>query len=280
MNINWKLKSKIFGLIDLFGADGLLYFIQKNITKRSRLAFVEVQDNWVIHEEHLSTLEGPHVLEFGAGKHLAQNLYLSRCVGKQTVVDLFPMLDFNLVNVAAQQVASLVPDFEHKLTHSLEELTANYAIDYRAPVDMRQTEFADGSFDACINTATLEHIPADDIEAIFREIKRIVVDGGLISMTIDYSDHYAHTDRTIGRLNFLQFSDEKFLHYRHNCHFLNRLRHQDHLAIFERLGFEVVRESAINSASPPAIVNERFDVEDPRTFATRGIILLRNRKDQ
>ena len=280
MNINWKLKSKAFGLIDLLGSDSLLYFLQKYVTRRSRLAFFEVQDNWTIHEGHLASLDQPHVLEFGGGKHLAQNLYLSRSVGRQTIVDLFPMLDLDLVNVAARQVSALVDDFEYQPIHSNKELSEQYRIEYQAPVDMRQTHFDENTFDACINTATLEHIPAKDIEPIFQEIRRIVVDGGLVSMTIDYSDHYAHTDRNIDRLNFLQFSDKEFERYTHNCHYLNRLRHQDHLEIFRRVGFEIVSDSAINPATPPSIVDSRFDTTDERTFATRGLILLRNCKSK
>ena len=38
------------------------------------------------------------VYEFGAGKSLIQNLYLSNFVNRQFVVDLYPMLDFELVD--------------------------------------------------------------------------------------------------------------------------------------------------------------------------------------
>ena len=276
MNINWKLKSAVFSFIDVIHGQGLLYFLQKHITKRSKLNLTEVEANWSIHENNLSCLDQPKVLEFGAGKHLAQNLYLSRTLGSQTLVDLFPMIDLALVDTAAQQLSGFVSNFEYQKTVSLDALKTNYNVTYQAPVDLRETDFSSGEFDACVSTATLEHIPKDDIVAIFKELKRVIKTDGLLSMTIDYSDHYAHTDRSIGRLNFLQFSSGEFGRYNHNCHYLNRMRHHDYTSIFEGLGFEILTQEAINPADLPSRVSDEFDASNPLTLATRGIFLLKN----
>lgn len=275
MNIPWKLKSAIFRAIDRFGATGLLYWLQSNVTRRSRVQIGDGSPNWQTHREQLATLDRPSVFEFGAGKSLQQNLYLSSYFGPQTVVDLFPMIDLRLADSAARQISTLRDGRPYQPIARLYDLQC-YGIEYHAPCDAGNTGYALGSFDACISTNTLEHIPALDIERILAELRRILRRAGLISAVIDYSDHYAHTDASIGRLNFLQFSDKEFEKHNHGVHYQNRLRHDDYLALFRGAGFGVLRAQPMHHLPPPPTVAPRFDTANPNTFATVGIFLLRN----
>ena len=68
-------------------------------------------------------------------------------------------------------------------------------------------------FDACISSSTLEHLPTHVLNNTFKILKKIIKKNGIISAVIDYSDHYSHTDDTIGHLNFLQFSDSEWRKY-------------------------------------------------------------------
>ena len=55
---------------------------------------------------------------------------------------------------------------------------------------------------------------------------------------IDYSDHFAHSDKNISAINFLQFNDEEFEELAGNRYmYMNRLRHSDFTAIFGDIGF-------------------------------------------
>jgi hypothetical protein len=81
MQIPWHAKSLLFGAIDLFGLSPLLYWMQKHVTKRSRRAIAAAHPHWQFHAANLGKLTAPRVLEFGAGKSLAQNLYLSPLTG-------------------------------------------------------------------------------------------------------------------------------------------------------------------------------------------------------
>jgi SAM-dependent methyltransferase len=213
------------------------------------------------------------VLEFGAGKSLSQNIFLSRIASHQTVVDLFDMIDISQFDDAARQISG-VSDVPYRRVETLADIEANYAIRYRAPYDINQTDFADGAFDACISTNTLEHIPEESIISIFRELKRVIRPGGLISAVIDYSDHYAHTDRNISYLNFLAYSTSEFARHNHRVHFQNRLRHADFERIFNDLGFEIRRNEALNSVDLPVVVSSQFDATNPTITATKGIFLL------
>ena len=97
--IPWQIKSLIFSFIDCLNLQKLLYFLQKYITKRSRINSLLYSPDWEMHKVALNKYKTKNVVfEFGAGKSLVQNLYLSNFVKKQFIVDLYPMLDFELVD--------------------------------------------------------------------------------------------------------------------------------------------------------------------------------------
>ena len=107
-NIPWKIKSLIFSFIDYLCLPKLLYFLQKYITKRSRITSLVDSPDWKMHKEALNKYKTNNVVfEFGAGKSLVQNLYLSNWVKKQFVVDLYPMIDFELVDSARKNLSKI-----------------------------------------------------------------------------------------------------------------------------------------------------------------------------
>ena len=87
MQISWRLKSLAFRLIDIFNAQKILYFIQKNITRRSFRPSTNVNtrinnyhlDNSLMHRNFLisNNLKGP-LFEFGAGKKLISKYFFER----------------------------------------------------------------------------------------------------------------------------------------------------------------------------------------------------------
>lgn len=278
MNIPWRLKSKIFGVIDRLNIESGLYILQKHVTRRAQINIQSILDDAKIHEVALKQLGSPTVIEFGAGKHLAQNIYLSGIAGEQIVVDLNKMLDFELMNQAIGEIHPAVNKADAPLCYNLEDLQRSYSIFYRAPFDAAHTELETDSVDACITTNTLEHIPLAELKSIFREMRQILRPGGLVSLIIDYSDHYSHTDKTIGRLNYLQFSEQDFRTHNHKNHFQNRLRHQDYALLFNQQGFAIIAQQALMPCPLPLRVDAMFDVSIPTTTATRGVFLLRNTK--
>jgi hypothetical protein len=278
INVPWRLKSLVFSCIDKFHAECVLYVLQKHVTKRAKINIQNILNDARIHELALTQLARPTLIEFGAGKHLAQNIYLSRIASEQIVIDLNEMLDFGLMNQAIQKTNEIIPNPPLSFCYNLKDLQKHYRVSYRAPFDAANTQLATDSVDACITTNTLEHIPLADLRNIFREMRRILRPGGLVSLIIDYSDHYSHTDKTIGRLNYLQFSEQEFRTHNHKNHFQNRLRHQDYSLLFTQLGFSLIAEQALMPCPLPLRVDAMFDVSIPTTTATRGVFLLRNTK--
>ena len=276
LNIPWKLKSSIFAMIDYLNAPNVLYFLQKYVTKRSAKGVLSKKQIWEDHKKYLIKYGvTENVFEFGAGKNLAQNLFLSDILSNQVVVDLNPMIDFELVNNVRIEISKSVNLKSDAEINSCAEL-ALYGIEYRAPYDAAKTDFGDKSLSACVSTNTLEHIPKDGIAAIFAELYRTLKDGGIISAKIDYSDHYAHTDRNISLLNYLRFDENTWKKFNHNCHYQNRLRHYDYVEIFRKCGFVVIEENLIFSENNIlADLSEAFEGKDENWKATSSHIVLK-----
>jgi len=55
-------------------------------------------------------------------------------------------------------------------------------------VDMRQTDYPDGSFDVVLNISAIEHVPGDGDIQTMREMARIVRPGGYLVIGTDTSD--------------------------------------------------------------------------------------------
>lgn len=275
MQINWKLKSIIFSLIDLFRADFLLYFLQRNVTRRSRILPAEGSETWKAHQKALIDNHCTNfVFEFGAGKNLAQNLFLSSFVSKQLVVDLNPMLDLREVNRSRLFLSNL--DSDTPITQTTDLLA--YGIEYKAPYDASQLDLPDDTLDACVSTNTLEHVPRDSLSNIFRELFRVLKHTGIVSAQIDYSDHYSHTDSTITALNFLKFSDSEWCKHNHRCHFQNRLRHNDYKRLFFETGFEIVSEDVTFGAKIiPEDIWVKFETSARNWSATSAHFVLRKK---
>lgn len=276
MNIPWKLKSFIFSVIDFFEAHRTLYFLQKYLTKRSRVGTLNALPIWQKHKKFLQKYGATKIIfEFGAGKTLAQNLYLSDLVEKQIVVDLNPMIDLALVEKVRHQISKLVDLKSDLYIETLQKLET-YGIEYRAPYDAAQSDFNEKSIDACVSTNTLEHIPEESILSIFLKLYKTLKNDGIVTAKIDYSDHYAHTDKTISLLNYLKFDQNDWRKYNHNCHFQNRLRHYDYLKIFKRCGFVVIEEDLVFSESEiPTEIIDAFKNKDETWKATSAHIVLK-----
>jgi hypothetical protein len=191
--------------------------------------------------------------EFGAGWDMTIPLaFYGMGIGSQTVVDIRSLLRPHIFNLTIEKFQKLVSEsamtrrpaaqFSHTQRDFSSFLSEQYGIDYRAPCDARHTGLPSSAVDCITSTSTLEHIPADDIRLILRECHRILRDDGLISLLIDYDDHYSYFDNRISSYNFLQYSDRQWAWFNPPLHYQNRLRHKDYITLFESEGFEIVEE--------------------------------------
>ena len=245
--------------------------MQRHVTRRSRVNIHEIHVGWQYHRDVIARTGARSLIEFGAGKTLAQNLYLSDLVERQVVVDLNPMMELGMVNTAIAQLKALGAPLDGRPVASAAELEEIYGIRYLAPFDMRDTGFEDASFDICVSTNTLEHVPRDDIAAIFRELRRILRPEGRVSAMIDYSDHYAHSDRSLSRLHYLTLPETEWRRHNHPNHYQNRLRHVHYAEIFSETGFEAEAEEPTDYADPAGLaIRPELVTGAPTDHATTG----------
>ena len=142
-----------------------------------------------------------------------------------------------------KRLTDLVKFYETK-KFDVQEYLKFCHIEYICPGDAAKTSLLDNTVDYHTSSAVLEHIPLDELKEIFKEGNRIIKKGGLFIHAIDYSDHYAAIDSELSPIHFLGYSDEEHERFIHRFHYVNRLRHDDFVELFEALGHEFIEIEA------------------------------------
>ena len=301
--MNWKHKAAAFKLLGHVPfAHELHYFAQRHITKklpRSFPAISRYSANFVAHlqamQKHSSdpSLSSKTLFEFGAGWDLCSNI-ANYCFGinRQIVVDVRRLARSDAINNviryyqgngiigATRRPASLIVNPIEK------DLEDKFGITYIAPQDAANTGLQDESVDFVVSTATLEHIPPDDIRGIMLECNRLCKQNSILSLIIDYADHYAKSDKSINAFHFLRYDDREWKAYNPEWHYQNRLRHCDYLSLFDETGFEIVEEHGFVKDGDLDLVKQsplapRFREYNPEQLAvTSGRVVLRKKVPQ
>ena len=275
--INWKLKAILYKLFSLLKLKKTFYFIQKHVTKRSRINITEINKLWVFHSDAIEDSKSKKILEVGAGKSLEQNIYLSYKFGSiinQTAIDINNMLDFKLFNDASAQIANLLKLKYKGDIKNISDLKTRYNITYIAPFKISELNIEE-KFDICISTTALEHFSILDLQNYLLDLKKVLNDNGLISSLIDYSDHYSHTDKNINTLNFLSYSKKEWEKYNNSYLYQNRLRHQDYKKLFIDQGYKIVKIIKGNVTSPNKKISNEFDITNDETFLNWAYFLTK-----
>jgi hypothetical protein len=259
--MKWQMKSFVLRALDMLpsGNDNLHYFLQRNITRSLPRPIQQIRKYAADHRRHVEAfrsrgieLSNGLLMSFGAGWDLFENIvFYSYGINRQVVLDIKPLARIELVdgitaylseNSLEGALARPFPTLGSDLKGSL---LRHYGIDYRAPADARAIALAPGSVDMIATTNTLEHIPKDVITSIMKECRRLITPHGVVSMMVDYSDHFAHADPSITVYNFLSIEADKWRHHNVDRHFQNRLRHSDYVRLFEEAAFKIVTHEPI-----------------------------------
>ncbi|GAB2578931.1 hypothetical protein ISP15_00570 [Dyella jejuensis] len=147
-------------------------------------------------------------------------------------------------------------------------------IKYIAPGDAARTGLNQASIDFHTSFNVFEHIPGHVLLAILAEGNRIISDSGMFVHRVDYSDHFSHSDMRISPINFLQYSDARWDRYAGNRYmYMNRLRHDDFLALFESAGQSILAtEPMVDVASLELLRRGKLNI-DPR-FGAKAVEVL------
>lgn len=192
-------------------------------------------------ESSEGSLNGKVILEIGSGWFPTIPILLARDGAKKVFMsDLNVHMDDITFQATASYLKNRYPndDFIKNI-----ESFSSLPIEYLAPFN--SAALTDKSLDLIMSHAVLEHIPKSDIYNLFSSLRPKISDNGLMIHMVDHSDHFEHYDKSISRINFLTWNEEKHA----LINYLikdgeNRMRHHEYHQVFQDAGFEVVKEEA------------------------------------
>ena len=256
----------------------LNFFFQNYITRGLPLSddfFLDkvqsAYNHYLKFENYNSLNENSHkYYEFGAGWDLISPITMGLLGFEVTCIDIRKLIFKQLISDTISKFntnIARIPFSVHQLElqHSqnqLDYLKDKLGFHYFAPLDARNTKFNSDYFDFATSTATFEHIPEQDICLILNETYKILKQGGILSLIIDYRDHWAFFDKSISVYNFLKYSDKTWEKYNPSLHYQNRLRHKDFLNIISKTHFEIVEEVTEMPSAMDIKMLENMDIND------------------
>jgi len=232
-------------------------YVAKSIPRSERVFNLKLQEAKLHHTNFIrhNKLERSNnrYFEFGAGWDLIIPIAMKALGYEITCIDVRRLSHKSLINDTLHRIK--VHGRKHDISapnwsslNSIKELSQKIGIDYLTPLDAKNTKLPDDSFSFISSTSVMEHIPSHDILAILGECYRLLLPGGILSVVIDYQDHWSYFDSSISIYNFLQYSDKQWPRYNSSINYQNRLRHSDYLRLIEKTCFEIVQ---CNTLSPP-----------------------------
>jgi SAM-dependent methyltransferase len=254
---DWRLKAAIQTIFSRVpGGERLNYELQRRVTKTLPISDVELAAQVGKAQRHLGRFERhsdvdvaqAHLYEFGVGWDLIMPLaYYSMGVERQTVLDIRPLARVDLIVDAATRMAARADELGLSRSpridgnaSSVAALVSRWGIEYRAPADARRVELPDGSVDLVTSTDVFEHVPLNDIRPLLMECRRLLRPEGVLSLRVDYQDHYWYFDARVDAFHFLRYSAAKWKRFNPGLHYQNRIRHAHFVDIIKNCGFVVV----------------------------------------
>lgn len=239
--MNWKWKVPAFWVTSYVpGGKGLRYAMQRHLTKSLPVSDEAFAKEVAIAESHAQAIEKHssmqcRIAEIGTGWDMILPLYLSirRGFKNQVTVDISRLLRGELVQDSARRLGGNGGGFgiRYLVVRSFGE------------------QLSDGEFDCVMSTNTFEHIPVDELPGVLSECRRVLKPEGILSLRIDYADHYSYFDQRISPYNFLRYSEKAWRVFNPPDHYQNRLRHSDYIRLLENGGFRIV-EHEVKPISP------------------------------
>jgi SAM-dependent methyltransferase len=159
-------------------------------------------------------------------------------------------LNVLLPNASGERLQILLGEAENPTCNSLGAFLEKFRMEYHV-ADARKVPFKDNSFDVITSNNTFEHIYPEALEGILLEFKRLCKKGGVMSHSIDLSDHFAHMDKSITIYNFLKFSEAQWKWIDNSIQPMNRMRIYDYRELYKKTSIPITVE-----------INREFNIEE------------------
>jgi SAM-dependent methyltransferase len=198
------------------------------------------------------------VLEVGSGwTPIVPLLFHMAGAAHVTLTDLERLYDETSIPTAATFLRPRLPETARRLGMEatlLEARMANFAPAYICP--WQPARHPAGSVDIAISRAVMEHVPAEDVVGLFRDLLRVVRPGGHMCHSVDNTDHWEHDDSRSSLMSFLCYPADSLrwrLASMNIQGYTNRFRHSDYLRAAREAGWIIVSELA---RVPPKVLSE------------------------
>ena len=272
---NWKLKILAFWLLSALPGK-LLFYFQHNITKRSSKQISQIDKDWIFILKKLKDSfksDEINLIEFGAGRNLAQNIFLSLNLKnlKQTVIDVSPMMNPNMTFQAYIEICNHLNIMPLNNLKNINDLLSFLRISYLAPADI-SSFIPEKKYDICVSKDTIEHIPKKSLDKIFFNLRNILVSDGILISCVDYTDHYSHTNSNLSNLNFLRYNTFQWFFLNPPNHYQNRIRHSELLRMLEKANFSLSQNEIESQETIDIEISKHFSL-----FETEDLLILRSR---
>lgn len=243
--MRWQTKSRLFAALSRLAFGFWLHrFLQRLFSHRLRRpleGFALCRDKAALLVAKLEQATGRRacdlsVLEIGAGRDLAMALALKAAgIGRVVALDVQRLARPWLVRRAAAQLIT------HKIVfRTLDDLSRLLGLAYKAPCTLAMSGVPEQSLDLIFSNEVLEHVPPVELVVLLADAKRFLRPDGRLIAVIDYSDHFSHNDPLIGPHHFLRFDEKTWRRHNSALHYQNRLRHKEHVALWQAAGFEIL----------------------------------------
>lgn len=146
-----------------------------------------------------------------------------------------------LPDISPERLKILEEEIENPTCNSLGAFLEKFRMEYHV-ADARKVPFKDNTFDLITSNNTFEHIYPEALEGILVEFKRLCKKGGVMSHSIDLSDHFAHMDKSITIYNFLKYSDAQWKWINNSIQPMNRMRIYDYRELYKKVSIPITKE--------------------------------------
>ena len=128
------------------------------------------------------------------------------------------------------------------------------------------------SIDFIFSTGALEIIPRRALINMMLEFRRLSSKAGIASYWVTLGDAYATFDRTITPFNFLKYPANRWRYLVSPMNPTNRLRISDYRDLFEKAGYEIVKER--NSSGSAETLGQIRLAPEFQEYKTEDLLVL------
>lgn len=268
---SWKLKSALHRLIGRlpcpqFWNELLQRYVTRSVELTEQRCESKLQDCRAHLDAYRRSSPNPRddfsAFDLGTGWSPVVPVALSLCGAREVwTCDVAPLLSRTRVRETFLRLAQLadrgtlqrhLPVREDRLDQFrqlLDQRRRGTPADMLLPLgvhmlvgDARKLDQADASCDLVVSVDCLDEIAEPVLAGILVEFRRVISEGGVLSLSLELADLYSYFDRGITPFNYMQFTDEEWARYDSPLAPQNRLRVSDYRRLLKAAGFEVVQE--------------------------------------